>query len=1606
MERHPRRPLGGLALVLAVAMAATPLIASSPAAADTGGPDNHGYVWVDSRPPSPVVPYSWVNIVPTGTRLSLGYDDCTFELPIGFQFRFYGTIVDRLYVCANGFLSISFPTSYDALPPIPDPMAPNDRIVGLGMNLDPSADGSGGVYVKTYAATTPRRFVATWDGVYKELTTTRETFQIILEQNQTSKDGRILFQYKSIAAIGTPLVGIENRTGSSGLAYPNALENGLAVAFLPPSDAGLPPDTLTVTPGTLAPGFTEQGADHVPMLGLALATASNDVSVAAVRVELSGLGADAGDVAAASLWLDDGDGAFAPANDTLLGEAGFSGTPPMARVPAVPSLRVAMGTGARAFVTYTIAPDADVGDWVGARMRDASFVEVEFPDNVTTFSINTYMPNVRTRIDASVDTLLVTSATGRMPSEVAQWQADVPALALTVDADRNLVDLAGFRFDVGGGASASDLWLAKLVRDADRDGNFTRGTDEVLAVAAASGTPPSVFLPFAMTLAAGSPVSFLAFADVGPSAVVGRSVNLTLPATGVVLAAGSADLVGGANLPAASGDATIRAGLRPRMSVAWTDIPPSADGTWGFGEHLLGPAHTADLGRPIGNGIPALLTVENNGTMLFVAVDALADPSNGSDDGLAVGFDTDGNGAPTDGADDVFVANASAGAHLRYSVGAGAWTVVSACAASGGNVTTPACAASYGRTELVGSDHRFYEFAIPLSLLGVPTPVLPGASIRFAVAAPPHRGLVDDGNRSTWPLLYPAAPPLGTFADLSLAAAPVPNIPPTLDWTGEAGYVADGLEPETADAGMPFRYRIAYADVDEDPPAIGHPRVRIYRDGVELAASPVAMSEVDPGDTTYGNGKLYVATVVFPACGGNYTYAFLARDVHGAFAAGTWTGTGPVVTCPNFAPTLSSPGVLPTSAQSGSAFAYRVAYADPEDVPPVFAEVLVRLDGSDLTTQPLLFAGWLGVPGDYAAGAWYEGSVLLTVESSNYTFRFRASDGNTLVFTDEYLGPQVVPPPPDILRTSFGDIAPPFVVDAGARNVPFLRMLLWTSDPDVNVSGVRIDRTGDLPDIYVESVTLYEDVDVSGTLSGPDLRLGVLPPTLGFVDFTVDLRISPSTAIGLLVYANLTTAATADALLGFEVAGPSAFRVAAGDAVQSFPAFPSTRVRINVAPRVEAVRMDGYAPGSPGASHILRASPPLSWTFRDDNGGDLQDAYNVSVFSLSPPGLVWFLNASAANQSVPYGGPPLAPGASYVVQVRVFDGRLWSGVAAATFRRNSPPAAPALVSPADLAVDVDPNATLAWSPVTDGELDPITYTWWVSDSPAFLTATSGVVSGSGIAVSLALDTQYYWKVGASDGWEFAGNATIGRFATAGEPVPVRGEIRGRVVNGTTPLAGSLVEILVGTSVVTAAVTPENGTFSFRNLDMRTYAVRVSAFGFRARTLNATPTLSTPVIDLGDLALTPLGGGNGGNGNHEPPPVAWLPIAIPAVLAAAALVAFLLMFRRRRLREPDESVVASEAPGGEAAEPGTASAEPEIAAAPPPAVGRPLEAGTPEAAPVRAPAAVAPRREAEARPTRAPEAAVPEGALVFECPLCGRRVAADTRICLCGAEFEA
>lgn len=1573
------RALGLIVLVVTM----TALV--PPARSETGGPDSYGYVWVDNRAPSPVVPFSWVDITSSGTRVALAADDCTFEISLGFQFRFYGILVDQIHVCSNGFLTFSLQT-FGFEGPIPNASAPNDRIVALGMDLYPPTNGTAGVYVLSQPWTTPRKFIVTWNNVVAQYTPSRQTFQIVLEQNHTSRDGRILIQYQKLTGVMSPLIGIENRTGSSGLAYPFAPAEGLAIAFLPPSDASLPPDDLTVTPSVLAPGATAQGNRNVAMLQLDLTTASNDVFVSEIKAELSGLNAGAEDVPLASVWLDDGDGGFSSATDSLLSSSILQGSPPVARFRLFPSLSVGMGLSRRAYITYDIAPGAGVGDWVGARM-EASSVSVEFPDRVAPFGfpVDTYVPSVRTRIDPSVDTLALVAFTDRVPGNGTQWETDLPAASLRFGVGSNIVELAGLTLGIGGNATGQDVWRVKALEDADGDASYSPGIDPVLDVAIPSGVPLAANLTFSRTIAAGTPVDFLILFDLGPEAVVGNGANFTLNVTGIHLAPGSADVRSPSNLPSTTGVVAIRPGVRPSLDAVWSPVPPSADGAWDVGEYVLGASNTDIFVPPAGNRVPGYLTVENNATMLYVAIDATGDGSSSPGDGVAIGFDTDRDGLPTDGADDVFVANASGGGRFVYSVPAGSWIPNAICAAVGGNDTTPACAAAFGATELSATGHRLYEFAIPLTLLGLTVPVGPGAVLRFGLGAPPHDGLASEAGRSTWPILFAPLPSLRHFADLHLTAAPIVNSPPTLDWTGEPGYVSDGLEPETGLRDDVFVWRIAYTDADEHAPAFSQPRLRVLRDGNPIPGSPFAMVEDDPADLLYADGKVYVQAVRLTVCGGNFTYEFTARDGLGGVALAV-NGTGPVVGCPDLPPLLLLPNVSPPTGLSGTAFTFSIAYADPENRPPSYVQATVALNGSDMPAIPLSFDRWVGAPLDYATGAWYDGTVILVLEGTNYTFRFRTSDGNTTVDAGPFLGPVVVPQPPDTLLVAGGDLFPPFVSDEGTRLIEFLQLVLYTSDPEVNVTSLRFDQIGTAQDAEVDAVLLYDDRDESRRLSEGDVLLGSRPLLLGFAEFAVSLRVTPSNASSLILLANLTTPGTADRTVGFELSAAASIGVASGDTVASFAAIRSTRTLVNVPPRVAGLTVDGRAPGSPQIAHISGTAPLLAWAFEDNNSADpAQVAYNVSVWSETPAVLLW-QNQSTTASSVPYAGSPLEPGRSYRVEVRVSDGRLWSAPSIAVFRRNTPPAIPILLDPLDLATDVPTAATLSWEALTDPEGDSIRYFSWVGDNPGFSGAFENVSFASAITVSLAGGTEYFWKVGASDGYQFtSGNATVWRFTTVSPGAPVLGDIRGRVIDGTTslPLAEAYVELLSGTRFLDGNFTGTDGAFAFEDVILGSYVVRVRAFGFVPRTVSAVPTRASPSVNLGDIVLAAAGGPDGGGGG--PVNLSWLPIVL-AIIGGFTLFGLIAFRRRGRQDERPSTAQASKSVQSPKRAP-SVTATSEL-----------LDTSSPAS---RSSSPVMPK-PVEHKPPIAP----PKTEALFECPICSRLVAADATRCACGALFDA
>jgi len=138
---------------------------------------------------------------------------------------------------------------------------------------------------------------------------------------------------------------------------------------------------------------------------------------------------------------------------------------------------------------------------------------------------------------------------------------------------------------------------------------------------------------------------------------------------------------------------------------------------------------------------------------------------------------------------------------------------------------------------------------------------------------------------------------------------PPSNNPPSLSWTGEAGYESDGLEPESGTTTTSFEYRIKYTDSDNNPPQEGYPKVHILKGGQDIEGSPFSMSETNPQDTDYTDGKLYHFTKQNLTPGSDYTYYFEAEDAQGASAMGEPTSpkAGPEVIDTTVSLTLTAP---------------------------------------------------------------------------------------------------------------------------------------------------------------------------------------------------------------------------------------------------------------------------------------------------------------------------------------------------------------------------------------------------------------------------------------------------------------------------------------------------------------------------------------------------------------------------------------------------------------------------------------------------------------------------------------------------------------------------
>ncbi len=109
---------------------------------------------------------------------------------------------------------------------------------------------------------------------------------------------------------------------------------------------------------------------------------------------------------------------------------------------------------------------------------------------------------------------------------------------------------------------------------------------------------------------------------------------------------------------------------------------------------------------------------------------------------------------------------------------------------------------------------------------------------------------------------------------------------PILSWSGETGYLSDGLNPETGITSTQFVYRVKYTHEDNYAPKNGYPKVHILKEGQEIASSPFSMVGVDTSDSNYTDGKLYTYTTTLSSPGEDYSYYFEAKDLYDAQAFG------------------------------------------------------------------------------------------------------------------------------------------------------------------------------------------------------------------------------------------------------------------------------------------------------------------------------------------------------------------------------------------------------------------------------------------------------------------------------------------------------------------------------------------------------------------------------------------------------------------------------------------------------------------------------------------------------------------------------------------------
>jgi M6 family metalloprotease-like protein len=217
-------------------------LSSGVVGAFTGGPDASGYRWIDSDTTGGPA-YAWNDITGTGTLLGNG-DDARWQVSLPYNFNFYGTSYNTIWVCTNGWISLGADpgTNQATNTAIPNAAAPNPAIYAFWDDLNLVGSDSGYVYYRNQGASPNCSTTVMWKNarIKGASTYNQATFEAVLYEG-----GRVQLRYRDAAVSDTNYnwgrsasVGIENATGAVGLQYlyggnpkGNLLENVRTIQF-------------------------------------------------------------------------------------------------------------------------------------------------------------------------------------------------------------------------------------------------------------------------------------------------------------------------------------------------------------------------------------------------------------------------------------------------------------------------------------------------------------------------------------------------------------------------------------------------------------------------------------------------------------------------------------------------------------------------------------------------------------------------------------------------------------------------------------------------------------------------------------------------------------------------------------------------------------------------------------------------------------------------------------------------------------------------------------------------------------------------------------------------------------------------------------------------------------------------------------------------------------------------------------------------------------------------------------------------------------------------------------------------------------------------------